>query len=189
MPKDITLFKHPESLFFKLIRKKEELKDLACDGFLLDMDEKEARRTIEFLKQKDKTKKIAIIGGEDEFNRRALETLKIDYLVSPENNHGKDSLKQRASGFNQVLAEIAKKKNISIIFSLSLINSVTDKKQRAILLSRIIQNIKVCRKSDCPVKFATFAKNEEELMDEKQVQAIGFSLGMSSQQGYMCFSF
>jgi len=191
--KYIVLFKTPESLYFEEIKRKEDIKNFDVDGFLLNADEKECRRTIEFLKQKlkgsEKKIKIAVVGREDEFNRRALETLKIDYLVSPENTFQRDSLKQRASGFNHVLAEIAKQKNIAVIVDLTRLNSITDKKQKALRVAKIIQNIKICRKSNCPIKLATFAKNESELLDEKQIAAIGFSLGMSSQQAVEAFNF
>ncbi|VVB79454.1 RNase P subunit p30 [uncultured archaeon] len=181
--KDITLFKHEGSLYFKLIRRKEDLTDFDFDGFLIETNgnEKEARRIVEVIRAKAKSKKIAVYGFSDEFNRRAIETLKIDCLVSPENNDGKDNLKQRTSGFNHVMAEAAKKKNIQIVEDLNWINSLSGKK-KAIAISRLIQNVVICRKSKIDLKFATFARNESELLDEKQMKAIGFSFGMSSQQ-------
>ncbi len=181
---DITLFKSSGSIFLKEISKKEDSILQDSDGFLLNMDEKEARRTIESLKNKNK--KIAILAIDDEFNRRALETLKIDYLVSPEFNPGKDNLKQRSSGFNHVLAEIAKKKNIQIVVDLTWLNSISNAKQKALAIARIIQNIKIARKSKIDLKLATFAKKPEEILDEKQIKAIGFSLGMSSNQVDKC---
>ena len=59
-------------------------------------------------------KKIAVLGRSGDFNRRALETLKIDYLVSPELGERKDTLKHRDSGLNHVLAKIAKEKGIEL---------------------------------------------------------------------------
>ncbi len=189
MATDITLFKNSESLFFKKIRKKEDITDFDCDGFLIEAEEKECRRTIEFIKSKNKQTKIAVVGIDDEFNRRAVETLKINYLVSPEINWQNDSLKQRSSGINQVVAKIAKSKNIAFVIDISLINGQGDGKNKAILVSRIIQNIKICRKIKCDLKIASFAKNIGELIDEKQATSIGFSLGMSSQQTKECFKF
>jgi len=186
MAEDITLFKNPGSLFFVLIHEKQDIKNFDCDGFLIDADEKECRRTIEFIRSKNKTIKIAVVGRDDEFNRRALETLKINYLVSPELTSQKDNTKQRASGLNHITAKIAKDKNIVIIVALSVLNNIQNRKQKAILISRIIQNIKICRKTKCEIKFASFAKNETEMIDEKQAASIGFSLGMSSQQTKNC---
>lgn len=189
MVQDITLFKNPESLHFQLVSKKEDVKNFDSDGILIDADEKECRRTIEFIKAKNKQIKIAVLGRDDEFNRRALETLKINYLVSPELNDQKDSLKQRASGMNHVTAKIAAGKKIVIIEGINFILSQSDKKSKARLISRIIQNIKIYRKAKCEIKFATFAKSEEELLDEKQIAAIGFSFGASSQQVKNLFSY
>lgn len=189
MSKDITLFKSPGSLYFQLVSKKEDIKNFDSDGILIDSDEKECRRTIEFIKSKNKQIKIAVLGRDDEFNRRALETLKINYLVSPELTEQKDSLKQRASGLNHVIAKIAKDKNIVIVEGINFILLQLDKKPKARLISRIIQNIKICRKAKCEIKFATFAKSEGDLLDEKQIEAIGFSLGMSSQQTNICFNY
>jgi RNase P/RNase MRP subunit p30 len=189
MPQDITLFKNSGSLYFQLVSKKEDVKNFDSDGILIDADEKECRRTIEFIKSKNKQIKIAVLGREDEFNRRALETLKINFLISPELTEQKDSLKQRASGMNHITAKIAKAKNITIIEGINFILLQKDKKSKARLISRIMQNIEICRKAKCDLKFATFAKSSEDLLDEIQVSAIGFSLGMSSQQVKTCFQF
>jgi len=189
MFQDITLFKNPGSLYFQLVSKKEDVKNFDSDGILIDADEKECRRTIEFIKSKNKQIKIAVLGRDDEFNRRALETLKINYLVSPELTEQKDSLKQRASGLNHVIARIAKDKNNAIVEGINFLLLQSDKKSKARLLSRIIQNIKICRKAKCKIKFATFAKSEGDLLDEKQIASMGFSLGMSSQQVRNCFNY
>jgi RNase P/RNase MRP subunit p30 len=189
MANDITLFRNPESLFFVKIKKKEDITSFDFDGFLIDADEKECRRTIEYIRSKNKSVKIAVIGIDDEFNRRAVETLKINYLVSPEITWQNDSLKQRSSGLNHVVAKIAKDKNIIFVSDISLINKQNDKKNKAILISRIIQNIKICRKAKCEIKLASFAKDAEELIDEKQAMSIAFSLGMSSQQAKTCFNY
>ena len=40
------------------------------------------------------------------------------------------------------------------------------------MISRIIQNLKICRKAKLDLKLATFAKSEKDLLDEKQIKAI-----------------
>lgn len=189
MAEDITLFKNPGSLFFVLIHSKQEIKNFDCDGFLIDADEKECRKTIEFIKSKNKMIKIAVVGRDDEFNRRSLETLKINYLVSPELTSQKDNTKQRASGLNHITAKIAKDKNVVIVVAISVLNNIQNRKQRAILLSRIIQNIKICRKTKCEIKLASLVDSSGKLIDKKQAVAIGFSLGMSSQETKNCFEY
>jgi len=78
---------------------------------LIDSSEKETRRIIESLKGSGKV--IAVVGGDDAFNRRAAESLKINYLVLQKGRQ-KDGLKQRDSGINHVVAKIAKEKGIDL---------------------------------------------------------------------------
>lgn len=178
--KDITLFKHEGSIYLKKISNKQ---DLTVDpkGFLLETSEKEARRIIDTLKAKKQKAILALIGQDDAYNRRALETLKINYLVSPELTTSTDTLKQRDSGLNHVTAKIAKEKGIKILLDFTEISQLKGK-TKARRLARIIQNIKICRRAGAEIKIATLARNKTQLRDQKQLEAFLFSLGMSSQQ-------
>ncbi|MBU3924237.1 MAG: hypothetical protein KJ592_04930, partial [Nanoarchaeota archaeon] len=103
--KDINLFRTEDSIYLKKVKfKSEVLKEDSCDGYLICKNprfltnfllyEKEARRIIERIHSiirgnreqviGNRTKIIAIVGGDDVFNRRVIETLKVDYLVSVE---------------------------------------------------------------------------------------------------------
>jgi len=167
-----------------VIKSKQELEKATLKDanlILLDTDEKEIRRIIEYLKTKNKSLSLAVFGRDDSFNRRMIETCKIHFLISPEREtekvKKKDSLKQRDSGLNHYLAKEAKKKGIAIIIDFSDIKSLSGKKQ-AIRLSRVMQNIIICRKAKCRLLIIDFSEkaSKKELMD------FGFSLGMSSQQ-------
>jgi ribonuclease P/MRP protein subunit RPP1 len=153
------------------------------DGYLLDANEKEARKIIQSirdLKLKGRTI-VAILGGEDQFNRRIIETLKVDYLVSPERGEKRDSLKQRDSGLNHVVAKEAKKNNIKIIIDFNELKKLKGK-EKSIRLSRIIQNVKICRKAKCPIKIWDLSNKT----DETSLKAFGASVGMSSEQTRDC---
>ena len=185
------LKKFSNALALKSVNSKKDIQsDEKYDGYLIESSEKETRRILETIKSKKQKKIIAVIGQDDEFNRRILETCNIDYLVSPENSkfHHKDGLKQRDSGLNHVLAKIANEKGIAIVINFSEISESTDeknmleKKARALVLARIIQNIKLCRKAKCKIKIATFAKTKTQLRTPNELKAFAFSLGMSSQQ-------
>ncbi|MEK6848485.1 MAG: RNase P subunit p30 family protein [Nanoarchaeota archaeon] len=104
----------------------------------------EARSQID--KAYSKKEKIAVIGQNISFNRKILENKKVSILISPENTLGKDKLKERDSGLNHILCDIAKKNNVSIAIDFSLILSKKDK-ARAEHLARIMQNIKMYKKS------------------------------------------
>jgi len=179
---DITLFPSNGNLYFKEISsKKDLLESPEISGYLISADEKTTRSIIESLKNKKDKKIIAVLAQDDFFNRRMIETCKINYLVSPELNEERDTLKQRSSGFNQVLAKEAVKKGIAIVISFLELKDL-DKKKKAIIIARIIQNIKICRKTKCKIKIASFAKDKEEQKTEQELKAFLFSLGASSQQ-------
>ncbi|MCK4997264.1 hypothetical protein KAS08_03080 [Candidatus Pacearchaeota archaeon] len=185
--KDINLFKVNDSVFLKKIKSKSEISETSDqDGYLIESSEKEARRIIESVKSSGKV--IALVGGDDAFNRRAIETLRINYLVSPEGGYKKDTLKQRDSGLNHVLAKEAVKKNISIVVDLSGISKLKGK-EKALRLEKIIQNIKICRKVNCKIKIANLANDKKNIVDEKGRISFGVSLGMDSVQSSEAIKF
>lgn len=187
--KDINLFKTNSSLYFKKISSKADLSEKDdCDGYLIESSEKEARKIIASLKDKKGGEILALMGQDDAFNRRAIETLKIDYLVSPEKGNKIDNLKQRDSGLNHVVAKEAAKQNITIIVDMSEISNLKGK-EKALRLEKIIQNIKICRKVNCKIKIASLAKNKQEIFDEKGRSSFGISLGMSSVQSAEAIKF
>ena len=82
-------------------------------------------------------------------------------------------MKQRGSGFNQVMAKIAKKNNIVIGIKLDeIINS--ERKIKADILARISQNVKLCNKNKLKMKFISL----KEKRDNYDIKALGLVLGM-----------
>lgn len=162
----------------------------SCDGYLIESSEKEARRIIESLKGSGK--RIGVVGGDDAFNRRAVESLRIDYLVSAERVQGKDSLKQRDSGINHVVAKEMAKRGVVLVVDFAEIAGLRGAargipsregtkvpslsgKAQALRLERVIQNIKICRKAKCRIEIWGSE-------DKKALVSFGVSLGMSSSQ-------
>jgi len=219
--KDINLFRTKDSIYLKKIKTKADISG-RCDGYLIEGGEKEARKIIASLKDSARNSvlsklgtnvpslsskvkvKVGIVGGDDAFNRRAIETLKIDYLVSPEGERPEvagisgfrdfgvsrktDTLKQRDSGINHVVAKMAAEKGVVIVIDLSEISKLSGK-DKALRLGRIIQNVKVCRKVGCGIKIASLASGKGGLVDEKGRIAIGVSFGMNSRQSADAVSF
>jgi RNase P/RNase MRP subunit p30 len=180
METDINFFKEKESFFLKKIFTKRDVNSLdSVDGYFIDADEKESRKIVDFLKNSNKKNKIAIKARDEFFNRRVIETMNFNYLVSPEINIGRESLKQRSSGLNHVLVNEARKKGIAIVVSLSELKK-WEGKDRAVLISRVMQNIMLCRKAKCSIKIATLS--EKKSVSKKERGFIGMSWGMSSQQ-------
>lgn len=133
--------------------------------------------------KEDSDKIIIFSSDDDELNRKILDKEKIHVLLLNQKNR-KDKLKQRDSGFNQVLAKLAKKKNILIGINLDEILETRGEKKKEIL-ARIKQNIKLCNKNKLIMDFITLKeKNKRDVYDLK---ALGLILGMptwmSSQIG------
>jgi RNase P/RNase MRP subunit p30 len=187
MTNDINLFRKENSIYLKKVSSKSQIsaKD-ECAGYLIESNEKEARKIIEGLKGKNKI--FALMGGDNALNRRAIETLRINYLVSPEKGKRKDSLKQRDSGLNHVLVRECVKKNISILLDFNDILKLTGK-ERARRISKIMQNIVICRKANCNIKIASLAINSDEIILPRERIDFGKSIGMESLQAYQAVLF
>ena len=82
----------------------------------------------------------------------------------------KDFQKQRNSGFNHVLAKIAKKNNICIGINL---DEIINSNEKAKILARVVQNIKLCNKNKLKMKF--IGKQIRNIYDLK---SLGLVLGM-----------
>lgn len=108
----------------------------------------EVRKQIEQLKQQDK--EVIIQGQDIEFNRKVLEMKNINLLVLSHKDK-KDKLKQRDSALNHILCRLAKQNNI--IFAINFEEILASQKiERAEILARIMQNIKLMKKAKNSVK-------------------------------------
>jgi len=197
--KDLNLFKNKNSLHFReVFNKIEVLEDLNCDGFLIRSSEKVARSIIASLRDREKleirNKKlekkflIGIYGGDDVFNRRVIESLKVDYLVSPEALTRFDNLKQRDGGLNHVVAKMAKEKGIKIVVDIRDISGLKGK-EKGKRIAKIMQNIRICRKVGCKIRIASLGRRKGEVVDENGRKSFGVSLGMSSGEIRDCIKF
>jgi len=120
--------------------------------------------------KKHKGKTIIFSSNNDELNRKILEKEPINILLLNLANK-KDYSKQRDSGFNHVLAKIAKKKGVVIGINL---DEIINSKQKKEILARIKQNIKLCNKNKLKMKFIS-QKDKRDIYDLK---ALGLVLGM-----------
>jgi len=127
------------------------------------------RKTI----NQNKDKQIIFSSDDDELNRKVLEKLEIGVLILKQSKR-KDFQKQRNSGFNQVLSKIAKKNNVIIGINLDeIINSRG--KNKADILARVKQNIKLCNKNKLKMKF--YGRS---VRDIYSLKALGLILGMNT---------
>ncbi len=115
-------------------------------------------------------KPIIFSSDNDELNRKILEKENIDVLLINLENR-KDFQKQRNSGFNQVLAKIAKKNNVAIGINF---DEIVDSKNKEIILARIQQNIKLCVKNKLKMKFV----QQVHKRSVRDLKSLGLVLGM-----------
>jgi len=121
--------------------------------------------------RENKDKQIIFSGSTDELNKKTLEKENIHILLLNLSSR-KDRMKQRDSGFNHVLARLAKKKNISLGINLDeIINSKP--KEKSEILARVRQNIKLCNKNKLKMKFISSKKR-----DRDNLKSLGLLLGM-----------
>ncbi|HLD37564.1 MAG TPA: RNase P subunit p30 family protein [Candidatus Nanoarchaeia archaeon] len=148
---------------------------------IIDTDNlNDARKKIE-IKAKEGSK-VIVKGRDDSFNRKILENKKVNILLSPEHGYKKDKLKQRDSGLNHILCRIAQQNSISIGIDFQEILNKRDegKKQLAEHLARIMQNIKLCRKSKVKMILMNTAGT-----DDYGLRALLSTLGMPTDMAKM----
>ena len=136
------------------------------------------KKDIKFLVNNNETP-VIVLGSM--FNREVLELKNIDVLLGPENGVKEDFLNARNSGLNQVLLGLAKRNNtvIGINFNEILKSRGVD---RAKLLGRIRQNIRLCRKYKVKMLLASFASAEFEMRAPKDLISFLISLEMHPKE-------
>ena len=141
----------------------------ACTATVRENNFEKARKIIR--EQKKLNKEVIFVSANDNLTRKILEKEPVNILVVLQ-SHRKDHQKQRDSGFNQVLAKIAKKNNVKIGICLDEILA-SKSKQRAEILARVMQNIRLCSKNKIQMKFC--GENTRNIYDLK---SLGLVLGM-----------
>ena len=137
----------------------------------------EARKQIQKLQKEKSEQKIAILSQDDEFNRKALEIKGLNMLILNESLEIKDYMKQRNSGLNEVLTNICAEKNIEIGIQIEEIIKKNDV-NKAKALSRLMQNIMLCKKAGAKLMFLGSIK------DKQALQSLLISLGASTKQAF-----
>jgi len=138
----------------------------------------QARKEIKKEKRLNENIKVIFSSNNDDLNRKILEKENIDILLLNVSKR-KDFQKQRNSGFNQVMAKIAKKKNIVIGINLDeILNPNVRGKEKAEILSRVKQNIKLCKKYKLKMKFIPLSENKKNKKDIYDLKSLGLVLGM-----------
>ena len=127
----------------------------------------------------NKEKSIIFSSNNDDLNRKILEKEKINILLINLKDR-KDYQKQRNSGFNQVLAKIAQKNKVTIGINFDEIIEAKNKTEKTKILSRIQQNIMLCKKHKLSMKFIIQNKNNQR--NAYDLKSLALVLGMPTSR-------
>ena len=133
------------------------------------LTEKNFSKLKELVKQYNE-KKIIFYSNDDDLNRKVMEKLPIKVLLIPLDER-KDFMKQRNSGFNEVLAKIAKKEGIKIGIDL---NEIICSQNKERILSRLKQNINLCKRNKLFMEFFSIKEKRNLIL----LKSLGLVLGM-----------
>ncbi len=107
-------------------------------------------------------------------DREIIEQSKADMIFAFEDRPKRDFIHQRASGLNHIMCKLAKENNVTIGFSLSSILNSGDKH---VVLGRMKQNIKMCKKTRTKTAIASFAKKPSEMRSVHDLKSLFKILG------------
>jgi RNase P/RNase MRP subunit p30 len=138
----------------------------------------DARKAIELASKSGE--KVVVLAKDDDFNRKIFEHKKVDVLVDVEGGHKRDRMKQRDSGLNQVLCKLAKGNGIFIGVDLRHLNNGSDF-DKSQYLSRLIQNVRLCKKYKVPMVLVNIDKGKKDL------NGLLLTLGMNTSMAKFAF--
>ncbi len=104
------------------------------------------------------SEKIVLVKDEKKL-RHLLEKGKPQVILGAEKIHYKDSLHYLRSGLDQITCKIAKKKDKTIGFSFETLRKTKNPKKQASLLTRMQQNMRLCKKYGVNTKIFHINKN------------------------------
>ena len=126
---------------------------------------------------------VVVEGGDDKINRACVENNKVDILLSPEKGRKDDSVYFRNSGLNHILCKLANKNQVAIGFNF---DDLEESKDREILIGRIMQNIRLCRKYKVDMVFDSFGNKKA---DVNNLISFARVLGMTPGEAKKALSF
>ncbi len=133
----------------------------------------EARTTQELKKLVTIRKMYDILlarGGDLKMNRDAVETKEVDILTHPEH-------KRYDSGINHVMAKLAKKNDVAVEINFREILT-SNKKTRSMILSNMMENVRLAKKYSVPVVICSGSISHWELRDPLSMVSMLNTFGM-----------
>ena len=107
---------------------------------------------------------VLVEASEDDYNRFVLERTKAEMIFGLEMSGKRDKMHYRRSGLDQVLCKITKEKGKIIAFNFK---KILDK----VVLGRMIQNLRFCRKYKVKTLLGSFASKPEEMKSSSDLSS------------------
>lgn len=122
-----------------------------------------------------------LVAKSSDSDRFFIESGKIRIIYGFEDLQRKDHMHQRASGLNHILCDLARKNNVSIGFSYGSLLS-KNKISAAILMGRMMQNLRLCQKFKAKTAIGLFSSNPYSMRAFHDVQSLFRTLGKNISQ-------
>lgn len=130
-------------------------------------------KSINRIKLKNKNTFVAVKSSNND--REVIEKSKADMIFYFEDSVKRDFIHQRASGLNHILCKLAKENNVTVGFSLS---SILNSDNKNVVLGRMRQNIKICKKAKTKMAVASFAQKPFGMRSVHDLMSLFEILGM-----------
>lgn len=195
MDSDIVIPKNNESEFIE-IASKLGIKKLY---FLYDFDNHDEEKTAEKLElikeHRSVSLEIGFLFNQGNFSKAAkqskmivakssgndrdfIESGRVKIIYGFEEIYKRDHLHQRASGLNHILCELAKKNNVVIGFSYSLLLN-KNSEFASLIIGRMMQNIALCRKYKVKTFIGSFSGKPYGLRAQHDISSLFKIFGMN----------
>jgi len=136
------------------------------------------KKNIDKVKNRFRNKGVFVAIKSSNIDREVIERPKADLIFSLEENSKKDFMHQRGSGLNHIMCKLAHDNSLIIGFSLS---SLLHSEKKYIILGRMMQNIKLCRKYKVKTAIASFSSNPFDMRSPNDIVSLFTSLGMQQK--------
>src|SRR3989344_4351641 len=126
-------------------------------------------RNIQKINNKFKNKNIFVAIKSSMSNREIIEKPYANLIFSLEEYGRKDFIHQRGSGLDHILAKLAHDNKVAIGFS---VNSMLNSENKHIILGRMMQNIRLCRKYRVKTIIASFAQSPSQMRSPYDIMSL-----------------
>ncbi|HLD12662.1 MAG TPA: RNase P subunit p30 family protein [Candidatus Nanoarchaeia archaeon] len=122
----------------------------------------------------------------EEETKKILNNPHVDIITNLETNKKADKTNSRRAGLNHTLCKLATHNRIMIAFNFRLVLHHAD---RQLIIGRMQQNVKLCRKYKTKMIIASFATNKYEQRTPQDLQAFGQSIGMTAKEAQQALTY